>query len=252
MSTLSLCTAALALGLLCLPALAADSRPAVPRKPLATKGKLLFSDDFSKPSLEQPWHRVVATFGLENGALKGTQTRVKDETASDGKIIKAHAAVHGLEIPTRDSIVECRIRFEGATMIDVEFDDRKYTGAHYGHLCRAQVRPNGVTIIDEKEGSMRNDIYTMRKDPARKAEADKLVKGRQITYPLKVEAGIWHDLIVETVGDAMRVVLDGKPVAFLKSPGIAHPTKSKIELGVAGQHGFFDDIRVYEALPKQP
>jgi len=25
-------------------------------------------------------------------------------------------------------------------MIDVEFDDRKYTGSHYGHLCRAQVR----------------------------------------------------------------------------------------------------------------
>ena len=32
---------------------------------------------------------------------------------------KAHAAVHGLEIPTKDSVVECKIRFDGATMIDV-------------------------------------------------------------------------------------------------------------------------------------
>jgi hypothetical protein len=40
-------------------------------------------------------------------------------------------------------------------MIDVEFDDRKYTGAHYGHLCRAQVRLNSVTLIDERDGTMR-------------------------------------------------------------------------------------------------
>ena len=71
-------------------------------------------------------------------------------------------------------------------MIDVEFDDRKYTGAHYGHLCRAQVRLNGGTI-------------------------------------------------------------NGKPAAFLKSSGIAHATKSKIELGVAGKDGFFDDIKVWNA-----
>jgi hypothetical protein len=55
-------------------------------------------------------------------------------------------------------------------MIDVEFDDRKYTGCHYGHICRAQVRLNGVTIIDERDGGMRNDIYEMSKDPDKKAE----------------------------------------------------------------------------------
>ena len=62
--------------------------------------------------------------------------------------------MHGLTIPTKNSVVECRIRFDGATMIDVEFDDRNYTGSHYGHICRAQVRLNGVTIIDERDGGM--------------------------------------------------------------------------------------------------
>jgi hypothetical protein len=37
--------------------------------------------------------------------------------------------------------------------------------------------------------------------------------------------------------------------ACLKSSGIAHPTKSKIELGVAGKDGFFDDIKVWNAEP---
>ena len=230
--------------LLALPAFAAD----VPAEPLAKKGRLLFSDDFSKSTGAAPWHKVVPTFTFENGVLKGTQTRDKDEPAANGKpAIKAHAAVHGLEIPTKDSIVEVRIRFEGATMLDVEFDDRQYKGAHYGHICRAQVRLDGVTLIDERDGTMRNDIREMRMDPARKAEADKLLVGRTARFPVKLEKETWYTLTVETVGEEMRVSIDGKPVGYLKSSGIAHATKSKIELGCAGKDGLFDDIKVWEA-----
>ncbi len=230
-------------------AFAADLPP-IPTEPIAKKKELLFSDDFEGAEPAKVWHKVVPTFVVENGALKGTQTRDKNIPATDGKReVKAHAAVHGLEIPTQDSVVEAKIRFDGATMIDVEFDDRKYTGAHYGHLCRAQVRLNGVTVIDERDGNMRNDIREMRNDPSKKAEVAQLLKGRQVTYPAKLEAGKWYTLVVETVGDEMRVTLDGKPAAYLKSSGIAHATKSKIELGVAGKDGFFDDIKVWNAEP---
>ncbi|MDZ4404002.1 hypothetical protein [Prosthecobacter sp.] len=222
--------------------------PKVPSKSIAAKQQELFADDFQGTEPAKVWHKVVPTFAIENGTLKGTQTRDVTIPAANGKPeIRAHAAVHGLEIPTKDSVVECRIKFEGATMIDVEFDDRKYTGCHYGHICRAQVRLNGVTIIDEKDGNMRNDIYEMKKDPAKKAEVAKLLVGRQITYPAKLETGKWYTLVVETVGDEMRVTIDGKPAAYLKSSGIAHATKSKIELGVAGKDGFFDDVKVWNA-----
>ena len=232
-------------------AYAADLPP-VPTKPLAQKKELLFSDDFQGATPAKVWHKVVPTFVVENGALKGTQTRDKTIPAADGKPeIKAHAAVHGLAIPTKDSVVECRIKFEGATMIDVEFDDRHYTNSHYGHLCRAIVRLNGVTIMDERDGGMRNDIRQLREDPTKKAEVAKLLKGRQVTYPAKLEAGQWYALVVETVGDEMRVILDGKPAAYLKSSGIAHATKSKIELGVAGKDGWFDDLKVWNAEAAQ-
>jgi len=229
-------------------ALAAEL-PRIPAKPIAKKKELLFSDDFQGETPKQ-WHKVVPTFTIENGALKGTQTRDKTIPASPGQPeVKAHAAVHGLDVPTKDSIVQCRIRFDGATMIDVEFDDRNYTGSHYGHLCRAQVRLDGVTIIDERDGGMRNDIREMRNDPARKAEADKLLVGRQIKYPVKLQASKWYTLLVETAGDQMRVSIDNKPVAWLKSSGIGHATKSKIELGVAGKDGWFDDVQVWNAEP---
>jgi hypothetical protein len=228
----------------------AADRPPVPERPIAVKKELLFSDDFEGTNRSPLWHRVVPTFAFENGVLKGTQTRDKDIPAENGKpAVKAHAAVHGLELPTKNSIVECRIFFAGATMIDVEFDDRQYTGAHYGHLCRAQVRLNGVTMIDERDGTMRNDIYELNKDPSKKPEVAKLLEGRRITYPVQLESNTWYTLVVETVDDQMRVTIDGKPVAYLKSSGIAHPTKSKIEVGVAGKDGLFDDIKVWNAEP---
>lgn len=239
---------ALPLCFLAVSTFAADA-PAIPAESIAKKKELLFSDDFESATPAKPWHKVVDTFAFEKGTLKGTQTRDQNIPAADGKpAVTAHAAVHGLEIPTKDSVVEVKIRFEGASMIDVEFDDRKYTGAHYGHLCRAQVRLNGVTLIDEKEGSMRNDIYAM-KDPSQKAEKAKLMAGRSANFPAKLETGKWYTLVVETVGDTMRVTIDGKPAGILKSPGIAHATKSKIELGVAGKDGFFDDIKVWNADP---
>ena len=228
---------------------AVDLTP-IPNKPIAEKKELLFSDDFEGAEPAKVWHKVVPTFVFEKGVIKGTQTRDKDVPATDTKpIIKAHAAVHGLEIPTKDSVVEVKIRFEGASMIDVEFDDRKFTGAHYGHICRAQVRLTGVTLIDEKDGGMRSDIYELKKDPSKKAEVAKMVAGRSVTYPAKLEAGKWYTLVVETVGDEMRVTLDGQPAGYLKSSGIAHASKSKIEIGVAGKDGLFDDIKVWNAQP---
>jgi hypothetical protein len=46
--------------------------------------------------------------------------------------------------------------------MDVEFDDRTFTGSHYGHLCRAIVALNGVTLMDEREGSQNQAILPMR------------------------------------------------------------------------------------------
>ncbi len=234
-----------ALSSVLLGAVQAADLPKVPSKPIAEKKELLFSDDFEGATRPAQWHRVVETFAFEAGALKGMQTRDVTIPATGGKPeIKAHAAVHGLEVPTRDSIVECKIKFDGATMIDVEFDDRKYTGAHYGHICRAQVRLDGVTIIDERDGNMRNDIRAMANGP----EKTKLLQGRQVTYPVKLKPGQWYDLVVETAGDEMRVTIDGKRVAYLQSSGIGHETKSKIELGVAGKSGWFDDVKVWNAV----
>ena len=222
--------------------------PDIPARPIAKKLELLFSDDFTGDLHDKRWHRVVDTFVFEKGALKGTQTRDKDIPATAGKpAITAHAAVFGLELPTKDSVVEVKIRFAGNTRMDVEFDDRKFTGSHYGHLCRAIVALNGVTLMDEREGSQNEAIKALRSDPTKKAEVARLMAGKIATFPGKYEAGKTYTFTVETVGDEMRASIDGQPVGYLKSAGIGHPTKSKIELGVSGKDGYFEDIKVWNA-----
>ena len=225
--------------------------PKIPAETIAKKKELLFSDDFKGATHDAKWHRVVDTFTFENGALKGTQTRDKNIPSENGKPeVKAHAAVYGLELPTKDSVVETKIRFDGNTMMDVEFDDRKFEGSHYGHLCRAQVYLDKVNLMDERDGTQSNNLIEMRKDAAKNKDAiNKLLATHTASFPLatKLETGKTYTLVVETVGDEMRVILDGKPVGFLKSPGIGHVTKSKIELGVAGKSGWFEDIKVWNA-----
>jgi hypothetical protein len=231
--------------LMTLTAFAADL-PQVPAEPIGVKKDLLFSDDFNRAELGNAWVQVVPTFTLEDNALKGTQTRV-NKPAEDGKpAVVGHQAVIGTDVPTKDSIVEFRFRLAGANSVSLEFDDRKYTGSHYGHICFARFAPKGVNVADQRDGSMKNEIYAMT-DPAQKKEKAKLLEGRSATFPVTIEQEKWYTAVVETVGDEMRVTLDGKPVAFIKSSGIAHPTKSKIELGCGGKDGFFDDIKIWNA-----
>jgi len=82
----------------------ADDKPPIPENPIAEKKELLFSDDFEGAEPAKVWHKVVPTFAVEKGTLKGTQTRDQNIPAADGKpAVTPHAAVHGLEIPTMDS-----------------------------------------------------------------------------------------------------------------------------------------------------
>jgi hypothetical protein len=237
-------------------AFAADA-PQIPKEPIAKKKELLFSDDLKGAKRNEKWKDVVPTFAIENGALKGTQTRDQNIPAADGKPeVKAHPAVFGLDVPTKDSVIECKIRFEGNTAMDVELDDREANGdraqSHYGHLCRAQVKlaQQQVTILDERDGSQSNKLIELKKDPvANKDAINKIFATHTANFPAKLEANKWYTVVVEIAGDAMRVTLDGQPVAYFKSPGIGHPTKTRYEIGVSGKSGLFTDFKVWNAEP---
>ena len=124
--------------------------PSIPAEPIARKKELLFSDDIERAELGKPWAIVVPTFSLEKGTLKGTQMRF-DAPEADGKpAVKGHQAVIGNDLPTKDSVIEFRFRLGGAQSVTAEYDDRKFNGSHYGHLCMARIAATGITLTDQK------------------------------------------------------------------------------------------------------
>lgn len=94
---------------------------------------------------------------------------------------------------------------------------------------------------------MRNDIFEMRKDPSKKAEADKLLVGRNASFPHKFEQNRWYQMRIELIGDELSASVDGKFIGRLKSSGIGHPTKNDFHFTVSGKGARFDDVRLSAA-----
>ncbi len=219
---------------LCLALTAVCAAADIPAEPIAQKGEPILADEFERTELGD-WKSLIPTFTVEGGALKGVQTR--DDHGAVGRVYR----------PMKDVVVEFRFQLVGSTGFNAVFDDQKFKGSHAGHICRVAFAPTQIRLGDDKEGVMRNDIFEMRKDPARKAESDKLLEGRGSSSSTKLEQQKWYQVVIELKGDQMRVSMDGKPVGYLQSPGIAHETKSSFHFTVNGKGVLFDDVRIWQA-----
>lgn len=203
--------------------------------PLAKPQEVLFADDFSAPNEE--WKSVIPSFEVKEGVLRVWQTRGD------------HGAVCRVYRPMKDVVVSFRFKLDGSTGFNAVFDDKNHKGSHAGHICRVAFSPKQIRLGDDKEGVMRNDIFEMRKDPARKAEADKLLEGRGFVAKLELSPGDWHEAVIELKGDRMRVVIDGAPAGFLQSSGLAHETKESFHFTVNGPGVLFDEVKISKAAP---
>ncbi len=202
--------------------------------PLASKGELLFSDDFERTDLGK-WKVVIPGFRVAEGALIATQDRAD------------HGSVGRVHLPMKDLIMSFRFKLDGSPRFNVVFDDKNHKDSHAGHICRVAFAQKQIRLGDDKEGIMRNDIFKMRRDPKRKAEADKLLQGRGANAKADLRQGRWYSATIEIVGDQMRVSLDGKAIGWLKSPGLAHPTKQSAHFTVSGKRALFDDVKIWRA-----
>lgn len=221
----------------CLFALSASRQTfAVEESPLMAKiGKLLFSDDFA---------------GTEPGP-KWTGGRLGEWTVKDG-ILNCAARPGDRHDPYlyvspdfefKDVVVEFGFKFASSKQIDLCMRDTNSTEqVQGGHVLRASLRPDFVQVVDLREGIMKWENYRIRKDPKstraeQKAVADK-VRDKFGNFKVQVDATAWHQVRVEIIGHEILMSLDGKPVAYLKSSGIAHPTKNQIGFSCGSSASF--------------
>lgn len=197
----------------------------------ADGGTLIFSEDFNRAELGKSWRVLHPECVIADSVLQISQ-------------VKEHSAVGMVKVGAKDVAVEFRFKLGGATGVNAVFNDRDFKEGHGGHLARVSLSPRQIFLADDKE-RLRHDIEEMRKDPKRKAEADKLTAGRTASFPKKLDPQRWYQLTIRVAGDELCVSLDGEVVGSLKSSGIAHPVKSEFYFSVSGKGALFDDLRIF-------
>ena len=198
-------------------------------------GVLLFMDDFERKEMGKQWRLRIGSYAIREGRLVGT------EKPEDG-----HGAVIQTPLAFQDAIIEFSFRIVDGRAFNFVVNDKACKTVHAGHICRVAVSMKGFRLGDDKEGVMRNDIFAMRRDPARKKDADALLVGRSQNIPFKLKANQWYRLRVTMIGEEMRLTVDGKELGSLRSPGIGHPTKSDFGFTVKGKQVEFDKVRVWK------
>ena len=165
------------------------------------------SDDFSAPSLAEPWKAAKGSWTVEDGKLKGA------EVAAD-----KHAAVLTYPALHTDSKVSLSFQLAGSQGFHLSFNHPK------GHLFRVVVSEGGVSLRSDKD----------KKDPESKSV---LLDQKETQF----DQGKTHTLICETKGDTATVTIDDS-VKLTGSHTSLASEKTGYRLVVKGDGVLFDDF----------
>ncbi len=225
---------------------------------LQSKGVLIFHEAFEREETG------TGLKDIGNGWESATADRVPQikQADLDGGIMKVqsatkeakHAAHIHHDAGFADGGVLVRYRFPELNKeqaLQLGFVDREMKGVHAGHLCYGRLEPGSgkVTLMDHKTGGMNLEIqkrlkeYSDKKEP-RPADLDALIKSKQITVPWTGDTE-WHDLVLVTEGDELRLSVDGKLVARHRSEGYAHPVKRWFSFLIPGTV-WVDDVKIWK------
>src|SRR5262245_1834156 len=195
-------------------------------------------------ALRRVWTQRIESAGVEDGVMFGRQTTTEHGFVASVKI----------ELPDGNVIGECRVQVERNVTVAFSFDDMKDPDSIAGHIARVTLEPQLVKLHDDKEGPMNRKLAAVRKsaDSVAKVEAEAEIKRHTVLAPMKLDTQWWHALVIEIVGDQMRVILDGQPVGLLKSGGLGHENKPDLKISVSGKQALIDAFRIWSVKRPQP
>lgn len=223
---------------------------------LREKGQVIFHDAFER---EETGNGLKAIGNGWESATADRIPKIKQADLDEGilKIASAtkeagHAAHIHHEAGFADGGAVIRFKFPGLgknESLQLGFVDRELKGVHAGHLCYGILSQSAITLIDHKTGVMNLAIRKQREAAAAKkekppAELAALLKTKQISVPYKPDTE-WHELVLVTEGDELRLSIDGKLLASHHSEGFAHPMKRWFSFLVPNTV-WIDDVKIWK------
>ena len=227
---------AAALAALTVTASAAD---VLPPTLMTIRGRLLASEDFSKPLAPFTGTPIGFASGFTgwryNVGPKGGKWEVADGTFKGSENPEAHhPATASFGIPFKDAVVQCDVRLN-----DAPADARLYRSIFVkatdarDYVCGLFVSQSGLNAVPYDDTRINPITKQREKFPAIPA-----------ALPIKLDE--WHTVVLEIKGEEVVGSLDGKSVTF--SNPLIGVDKHSVMLGVATEASF-RNFRVWEALP---
>ncbi len=194
---------------------------------------VLFEDDFSDDVLKEEWGSWKSESLIRDGVLVGITPRDAD-----------HPSVNTVKLPPLSDLeVAVSFKFAGSQRFNVMFRDMDYKGSHAGHICHVGVGPKSISLNDGKTGQFRKDIRDKRKAGMKlDAATQELLKTKSSHNEISIDPATWHDLLIRIEGDVMNVWIDGELVGTLKSEGIAHLSKSNMNITTMDREVHYDNF----------
>lgn len=223
---------------------------------LREEGTLLFHDAFER---EEDGNLARAIGNGWNSATADRVPHIKMADLDDGvlKVASAsaeagHAAHIHHEAGFQDGGAVVRFRFPGlnkAETLQLGFVDRETKGVWAGHLCYGILSPGSISLTDQKTGIMNLENRRRRDEAVARKEnipedLQALLKTKSISVPYKAD-NVWHELVLVTEGDEMRLSMDGKRMASHRSEGFAHPMKRWFSFLISNTV-WIDDVKIWK------
>lgn len=224
--------------LLALP-VTATAEEALPKTLMTQRGKLLASEDFTKPLAPFTGLPVGFASGF-NGWRYNIKPKAGKWEQTDG-IFKGielaeshHPATASYGIQYKDAIIQCEVRLD-----NVPADGRKHRTVFVNvtdttdYLFQLSVGIGGVFLTP---------FDAARINPATK-QRERGISAKAL-LPVKLDA--WHTLVIEIKGEEAVGTLDGRSITV--SNPLIGSGKHSVMIGASTQ-GSFRNFRVWEALP---
>ncbi|MGY6647906.1 family 16 glycoside hydrolase [Wenyingzhuangia sp. IMCC45574] len=203
----------------------------------ATKGKLLFSDDFNRKEIGNQWEikeKFNGAFTIEKGTLVSKELK----HAGHGSVTRAH-------FNFSDVIIEFDFKFKGGKRFNMVMDDSKCKTVWAGHISRVSFTKNSFYVQDDKTGTMNLEVRKKRKQNPNSNKLKKLINSKKSIVKHAFKDGEWYHVKIIKKGDILQCNVNNY-IAQIQSEGISHPKLNKFGPTITGAAILFDNFKIWE------
>ncbi len=187
-----------------------------PKLLMTVPGKVLLDEPFTKETWEKNWSK---SWHKGDWQIVGDQLRVA-QIASEGH----HPEIgYGGAGPLHNVIAQCKFKYDGAQWMGFGFSDKE-------HVARIMINDGGFELvkmsgIGPTTKGERLDHQSMKWDPAK-----------------------WYTMTIELLGNELIANVDDQFVLYGQADSF-DIDKGRFTLIVGGQYGWYDELKIWEALP---